>query len=332
MARVDRTERLLNLVICLMATSVPVPRNRIRTGVFGYGDATSDASFERMFERDKEELRSMGIPVETVVDVNGEVTGYRIDKSAYRLAAGEWTLGERMALALAARTWADASDATFGSVVGAKTDYISGLDAAVRPPAAITAADAALLPLMRSVRDRGTVRFEYSRAEDDTAAARTVSPWGLEFTGGHWYLHGFDHERKARRTFRVSRMQGQVNAASIAFQEPPSDLVAHADRPAEPAQSCTALVSVRKGHGAALRRAALRRDAAGTVDDSAGVAPLADAELVFVEFPSRSELVAAVLSAGPGAVVIEPADLRASIMESLAALAALHPADAGSTS
>ena len=73
--RIDRTERLLNLVICLMAAPVPVPRATIERDIPGYGDAASASAFERMFERDKDELRSMGIPVETVSDASGEVLG-----------------------------------------------------------------------------------------------------------------------------------------------------------------------------------------------------------------------------------------------------------------
>ena len=78
MARVDRTERLLNVVFCLLGASRAIPRWDIRRLVAGYDVDASDAAFERMFERDKDELRGMGIPVETVLDVNGEVEGYLI--------------------------------------------------------------------------------------------------------------------------------------------------------------------------------------------------------------------------------------------------------------
>ena len=75
---IGRTERLLNLVICLLGAERPVSRASLRQSIPGYSDATSDEAFERMFERDKDELRHMGIPVDTVVNVQGEVEGYLI--------------------------------------------------------------------------------------------------------------------------------------------------------------------------------------------------------------------------------------------------------------
>ena len=67
--------------------------------------------FERMFERDKDELRSMGIPVETVLDVNGEVRGYRIPQESYALAEVDLTFAERAAVAVAAQVWGQAFEA-----------------------------------------------------------------------------------------------------------------------------------------------------------------------------------------------------------------------------
>ena len=83
MARRDKTERLLNLVFAMMSTRRAISRSDIRENVAGYEDARSDDAFERMFERDKDELRSMGLPIETVSDSLGEVLGYRISPSEY---------------------------------------------------------------------------------------------------------------------------------------------------------------------------------------------------------------------------------------------------------
>ena len=100
----SKAERLLNLLMALRGTRVGLDREHIRTVVRGYSRDASPEAFERMFERDKDELRAMGVPVVTLTDASGVVTGYRIE--------GDWTLppldltrGELALLGLAARVW-----------------------------------------------------------------------------------------------------------------------------------------------------------------------------------------------------------------------------------
>ena len=107
-----RTERLLNLVICLLATRRYLGKDEIRRAVPGYSD--SDEAFERAFERDKEELREMGVPVETGSNnawFEDEV-GYRISRDAYALPEVTFTADEMAVLALAARAWQQANTST----------------------------------------------------------------------------------------------------------------------------------------------------------------------------------------------------------------------------
>ena len=60
-----KTERLLNLVIALLSTRMPLSKARIRAAVPQYHGTASDEAFDRMFERDKDELRELGIPLVT---------------------------------------------------------------------------------------------------------------------------------------------------------------------------------------------------------------------------------------------------------------------------
>ncbi len=87
--------RLLNLVIALVNTNASMTKQQIRTSVAGYGDAPSPDAFERMFERDKDTLRDLGIPIVTV-DAGGHAdeVGYRIDQDAYALPAVDLTPAE----------------------------------------------------------------------------------------------------------------------------------------------------------------------------------------------------------------------------------------------
>ena len=104
-----KAERLLNLVIALVNS----PRYRtalwIRDKVAGYADAPNDEAFFRTFERDKQELRELGIPLQT--PPTGE-DGYRIPPVDFALPAMTFTPAEAAALALAGRLWETTALAT----------------------------------------------------------------------------------------------------------------------------------------------------------------------------------------------------------------------------
>ena len=107
----DKTERLLNLVICLLYTRQPLSKAKIRDAVPQYGTTASDEAFDRMFERDKDELRDLGIPL---VTEPGDVLfddepGYRIDRREYALPEISFAADELAVLGLASRAWAQAS-------------------------------------------------------------------------------------------------------------------------------------------------------------------------------------------------------------------------------
>lgn len=320
--RIDRTERLLNLVICLMAAPVPVPRADIRRTIPGYGEASSDAAFERMFERDKDELRSMGIPVQTVADSGGEVLGYRIPQEAYVLADLDLTIAERAAVAVAAQVWGQAVLAPVAGTALRKLETL-GDDAATWSPAGLqgsielTASEGALLPLMAALRQDRVVTFPYRTPADPESRSRTVSPWGLRSTSGRWFLVGFDHDRAAVRTFRLSRITGTVTVTGRSREHPPPadfDIATHDYGPAADEAPVRARVRVVPGRAASLRRLAVAED---------GVDPWT-AEVITVEAGSPDELVALACGAGSDATVLEPADVVASIAEALAAIATAH--------
>src|SRR6478752_4505421 len=106
-----RTERLLNLTICLMAGRRALSKAELRGMIADYRTATSDESFERMFERDKDDLREMGIPLVTEHNdpLFDDEIGYRIDPNAYALPEIEVGPDEMAVLTLAARAWQQAA-------------------------------------------------------------------------------------------------------------------------------------------------------------------------------------------------------------------------------
>jgi proteasome accessory factor B len=312
--RTDRTERLLNLVFALMASPRAVPRAVIRSEVPGYADAASDAAFERMFERDKDELRSMGVPVETVIDDFGDVLGYRIPRDDYAMEPIDLTIEERSALAVAAQIWGRAAMAPLAGTALRKLEAIGGdaeawLPATLRGEVHLGSSEAALLPLMQAIRTKRIVTFDYQAPSADTPARRTLSPWRLVALEGLWRVVGYDHDREATRTFRLSRIHGQVVLTGRERIEPETQIVPE-DEPAT--AGARALVRLAPGRAAGLRRAAIESDDPWQDDD------------LEVEFPTREGLVRAICAAGPDAVVLQPPDVVSTVAERLHMIAAQH--------
>lgn len=315
--RVDRTERLLNLVIALMGTSRALPRQSIREHVPGYSEATSDAAFERMFERDKDELRSMGIPIDTVMDDAGDVLGYRIVTSVYAMAPLDLSVAERSAIALAGQAW---SSASLGSLAGTAVRKLEASSPEAREwhvPEVLgrvhmTSADAALLPLMQAIRTDRVVQFTYLSASSSEPLRRTLSPWRLSVESSHWRVTGFDHDRGDQRTFRLSRIHGQVSVTSQPRKRAPESVTG--ERRDDDALDHRARVRVREGRAGGVRMAAVDCSDPWTASE------------FDIAFATREALVRALCGAGPDVIVVAPLDVRAAVASRLLTIAAAHQA------
>ncbi|HTX62595.1 MAG TPA: WYL domain-containing protein, partial [Acidimicrobiales bacterium] len=191
--RLDRLERLTDLVLVLLDSGRPRTLEEIAATVPGY--PVSRAARRQAFERDKRILRDEGIPVATEAVDGPEQYGYRIDPDAFYLPDPGLDPDEQAALQLA--------------VAGVHLGDPSGRDALAKLGAwglaeartvAQVDAPAGLVPLFEAVRTQAEVRFAYH------GAARKVAPATLQFRAGRWYLVGWDIDREAARTFRVDRM------------------------------------------------------------------------------------------------------------------------------
>ncbi|GLZ03430.1 protein PafB [Actinomadura sp. NBRC 104412] len=212
-----KTERLLNLVVCLLATRRYLTAEQIRRAVPGYPD--SDEAFKRMFERDKEELRELGVPLEVGSDQpggTGEEIGYRIPPQAYELPDIHLTPDEAAVLGLAARVWQRASmaDAASGALLklraaGVETDPVgAGSAMAIEPR--LDTGEPAFPALWEAVRDGRPVAFDYQGVGRTASARRHLEPWGVVSRRGRWYVVGHDRDRGQTRVFRLSRITGEV--------------------------------------------------------------------------------------------------------------------------
>lgn len=200
----DKLERLLNLTAALLHAEIPLTAEELRDRVGGYPD--TKATFRRAFERDKDDLRSMGMPlrVEPVPGVDPPVDGYRLDRDEYAGTELALEADELAALHLATSLVRLDGDDTALVKLGAAGGN-APTDTVGRVPFNDT-----LATMIGAAVDRKALAFTYNDVE------RIVEPWKLSFTRGHWYLSGFDRLREDQRLYRVDRIEGDVSLSGPA--------------------------------------------------------------------------------------------------------------------
>ena len=316
-----KTERLLNLVICLLSTRRPLTKSQIRQAVPQYAvtgsSSASTEAFERMFERDKDELRELGIPLVTSTQdaLFGDEQGYRVDRDAYALPDVHLEPDELAVVGLASRVWQQASLAgpaaralTKLKALGAPQDdgSLIGLE-----PRVLTA-EPAFEALWAAVRDRVPVTFTYRTASTGQVALRTVEPWAVTSWHGRWYLAAHDRDREAPRMFRLSRVEGEVRVVGqpgeyVVPEGAAARVLAAPDAPE--GTRGTARVRVREGAGQLLRR---RAGVVWAGED--GWDELA------IEYDDPEVLADELVTHGPSVVVLEPPVLREAVVRRLRAV------------
>lgn len=321
---VSKVERLMNLVIALLSTDGYLPAERIRRNVAGYAESPSDEAFSRMFERDKNELRDLSIPLETGrVSALDPTEGYRINRDAYALPEIDLTPDEAAAVAVATRLWESPEliTAAQGAVLKLRA---AGID--VDPDRAIPVHGNAGLPglrgsedvlgtLLAAINEGRVVTFGHRRTRTEDYTTRTVEPWGVVTQNGRWYLVGHDRDRDDTRTFRLSRIAADVTATGPAGAVSRPDgldlreIVANVvgDAPV----GVTARVWIADGRATALRRA-------GTVVGAAAHGGRAG-EIIEIDLGSRDRLAREIAGYGADAVVLEPQSLRDNVLDRLRA-------------
>ena len=232
-----RAERLVNLVLCLLSTRQFLPAEKIRATVPGYADAATDEAFFRMFERDKTELRELGVPLETGRNSGFDTAdGYRIARHDYELGEIDLEPDEAAAVALAARLWdtPELAGAAHGAVLKLRAAGVEVDETGGPVQARVRAVEPAFGPLLAAVQAGQVVTFPHRRGgPTGEVSRRTVEPWGVVSARGRWYLVGHDRDRADVRSFRLSRIAGPVTTLGPpeAVQVPPGvDLLAVVDR------------------------------------------------------------------------------------------------------
>ncbi|MGZ5370949.1 helix-turn-helix transcriptional regulator [Aeromicrobium sp.] len=306
----------MNLFITLLVSRQYLPKEKIREAVEGYR-GQNDQAFDRMFERDKDELRELGITVETGSNDKffEDEIGYRIKRDEVELPDIQLTREESAVVGLAAQVWEHAG------LAGESTSALFKLKAAgvtvdtsvlrmVEPR--LSASEPSFDTMWEAVTRRIPVTFDYQRP-GAPAAKRSVQPWGVISWHGRWYMAGFDTDRQEPRVFRLTRVRGDVSLADApgSYEVPEGTDLKTLARELYPSPTLgAAVVRVRRGRGQSLRKMA---ESVIALDD--------DFDELRVDYASPWELASEIASYGRDAVAISPPDVRAEVINRLRAAA-----------
>lgn len=301
---VEKSERLVNLTMALLATKRPLRKGEIFSLVQGY-DGSAESS-DRMFERDKDDLRQMGVPI-SVVDLEaGMDSGYRIFPDEYALPPLHLSHEESALLAVAADAWkrsgfSGISVNTILKLRGAGVPVLDVIDNRV---------DIAYTPSWRFVAEaiivRQAISFDYRR-RDGHVDVRLLEPYAMHFRAQRWYVVGFDRDRGEIRTFVLSRFLGglspQGNEGSFAVP-PDFDSSRHLSRSDGVTRTFT--IVARGGALTALRNRAIK--SAIHQDGSATLS---------VNVDDETEFLFELLTLTPMVEILAPLDVRTAVLEML---------------
>jgi proteasome accessory factor B len=211
--RTSQPERMINLLALLVQRTQPLTLKQIRQELVNqYPDG--DSAARAAFERDKAQLRALGIPMD-MVTLGGDKAGegaYTVDRRQFEIGDLGLNEAERSALQMAIAT------VRIGASHGDEALWKLGGERALDRPSTsvnIQMDDRQLPALAAGVVEHRTLNFVYKGQQ------RQVDPYGLLSRGGFWYIVGFDHLRNAQRVFRVDRIEGEItNGDAQSFTRP----------------------------------------------------------------------------------------------------------------
>ncbi|CAN5355043.1 WYL domain-containing protein [soil metagenome] len=317
-------ERLFSLVLALLATDSGLTKNEILSTVQGYSQRYShsgdNSNLERQFERDKDDIRELGVPLETIDSPgqagNNQNLRYRIPRGAYELPADiSFSPEETALLNLAAMVWREGSISgeSRRAIIKLRSLGVTTAEPVLSYAPRVRVRDAAFEPLSTALEKHQMVRFAYLKPGDAESSVRTVAPLALVQHQGRWHLYADDAEGGSPRTFLLRRIVSQVNTLPKSFPPPPADTKDRALLELEDVWNRnTALVEVEPGTDAATR---LRRRRGSSIAASGAL------ELHYSDANIFADELAGY---GPEALVLSPPELREAVRSRLERTAADH--------
>ena len=306
-----KSERLVNLTIALLATKRYLTKSEIFRTVEGYEG--SPEAMERMFERDKDDLRSLGIAIElgSFDPLFEDEAGYRITPSRYKLDLGELDGTDIALFSIAASAWTGAAlerESTSALIKLASMGLDSDSEALSLLAPRINGTNQNFTVITDAIIRRSEIEFEYM-SSDLTKQQRRIAPYSLRGQSGSWYLVGQDLEKNSLRTFRLDRIVSEVSASKKSNTYVIPDEIP--DQGAEEVREI-ARIRIRKNRGHQLRSYATVLESEEEWDEVS--LPIVDANW----------LLRTILWHRDDVVLLEPSTLRKQIVQSLKELRVLH--------
>ena len=309
-----KIERLINLTIALLATKRFLTKSEIFRSVDGYDG--NDETKERMFERDKDGLRNLGIAIE----VGGfdplfeDEAGYRIKPEEYSLDLGQLNGTQIALLSLAAQAWRGAALDVAAHSALTKLHSMgipSDLDAVPAIAPRLNTSGGDFHSIATAISDRCTISFAYL-SPSLTRQNRTIEPYAVANRNAHWYVAGKDVAKNEVRTFRFDRIEDEItiNRRDGGYEIPTGfDLFATLDGEQN---LHIATIDIRKGKAHVLRNTAITTSDKGEWDR------------ITVNYLDAQRFIDVILWHGEDVLVIAPMQLRAGVISALEEIVLHH--------
>ena len=304
-----KSERLINLTLALLASKRYLKKSEIFRTVAGY--AGSPETMERMFERDKDDLRSLGLDI-SVAEIDPyfqDEAGYRIIPSSYKLDLGDLSPRDVAILSAAAALWQNSvlSQDSRSAIrklqsLGIPADDNSMAQFQYR----FNESTENLTEILRAIDERRLLTFNYRKRGEFAMAKREIAPYALSLWRGYWYVGGMDMEKKVTRIFKLARITGSVslNKKASSYEIPDSfDISRELTSPKvdEHGASDFAIVEIDRERGYSMRRAGQFLSESESYDRYR------------FEYLDQNAFIREILRAGEAVKVIEPAELAEKI-------------------
>jgi proteasome accessory factor B len=208
---ISKSERILNLFFVLLNTNRPLSRSELKQKVSGYEASESETAFERMFERDKDELRTIGIRIQTLTidPLFDDELGYKIDPSVFLTKQTSWTDEERYILNLASALWHETEFENQAKVANIKVGSLVSTDSDLLTQNLQGSIDV-YKTLLLALQKRDVISFAYLANDEDTPTQRKIIPRKLYRKDRFWYLEGFDTKASLIKNYQIDRIFGDI--------------------------------------------------------------------------------------------------------------------------
>lgn len=207
----DKTERLINLTLGLLSSKRYLTKNEIFKNVAGYNG--SPETMERMFERDKDELRNLGIEIEVgqLDPLFEDEQGYLIRSANIQIQPDDFSREEILLMMMAGNLWRESALANLSEnalIKVASLDGGIGFNNMALPLINDENFNFALFEkIVEAMLNKNYITFTYKDKK------RLVAPLGLKNVGGFWYLIGQEGDQDIK-IYKLIRMQSEIKIES----------------------------------------------------------------------------------------------------------------------